>query len=189
MGVSTTVDIDGIDVAVENLDELPEEIRRRIADKINEAALLARTVAIKRLKQRQSGYSTGALRGTIAVRQNASASSLEAIVAAGGEETQEGGFDYSLAVEFGTRPHFPPVKAVTGQTESLDIWVRRMNPSPPEGMEDASESEVNEAVAFLIARDISRTGTKEMPFMRPGFNAGAAKLKKEMRTLGNELNL
>jgi hypothetical protein len=189
MGVSTTVDIEGIDVAVDNLDELPKEIRKRIADKINEAALKARTVAVKRLTQRQSGFSTGNLRGTIAVRQNATPSNLEAIVAAGGEETTEDGFDYSLAVEFGSRPHFPPVKALTGRTESLDVWVRRMSPSPPEGMEDASESEVNEAVAFLIARSISNTGIKEMPFMRPGFNAGIGTLKKEMRTLGNELNL
>jgi len=190
MAVATEVDITGLQDAFDNLEELPSKVQRRIVDKINEAAIEARNVAIKRLTQRLSGNQEGLLRASIGIRQQATLSTPVAIIAAGGEETTEGGFDYALPVEFGTRPHFPPVKAVTGTMESLDLWVKRMNPTPRnEEQDNMSQSDLNESVAFNIAKKISRVGTREKPFMRPAFNIGAAMLKKEMRTIGRELNL
>jgi len=186
MSLQASVDVTGIDEAVDDLDDLPEDIQAAITEKMEEAAVFGSNVAKKRLTQKQSGYGEGILRSSI--RPFVASGGKVAGVRAGGSETTEGGFDYAFAVEFGTRPHFPPVKALTGQQESLDTWVRRMSPSPPEGMENASQSEVNETVAFLIARDISRTGTKEMPFMRSGFNAAKGKLRKSLRNLDDEIS-
>jgi hypothetical protein len=50
---------------------------------------------------------------------------------------------YGLFVERGTRPHWPPVAAVSG-------WARRHGISP-----------------FLVARSIARKGTRAQPFMGP----------------------
>lgn len=51
---------------------------------------------------------------------------------------------YASAVEFGSRPHWPPVSA-------LEPWARR------HGMN-----------AYALARSISRRGTKPHPYMQPG---------------------
>ena len=179
-----SIELDGLDETLDNLGQLPDEIREELADELNEAAFDGMNVAIKRLTQKQSGYQSGRLRGTIDVRKQAEKEDLEAIVAAGGKETGEDIFDYALAVEFGSKPHFPPVEAVTGQKEGLDIWVRRMDPSPrTEEQQDMEQEELNKQVAFLIAKQMSRIGTKEMPFMRPGFNIARASFKKRVRNL------
>jgi len=187
MSVSTKVDVTGVADALESLEKVLPQARDAVGDIFKRAAVKGSNVAKKRLTQKQSGYSEGILRSSI--RPFTEDGGLVAGVRAGGSKTNESGFDYALAVEFGTRPHFPPVKAVTGQIESLDIWVRRMNPSPPEGMENASEAEANESVAFLIARKISRVGTKEMPYMRPAFNAAKGVVIKDLRSLEDDLDL
>jgi len=60
---------------------------------------------------------------------------------------------YAPYIEFGTRPHFPPISAIR-------LWVHH------KGMA-AAEDEGR--VAFLIARKIARTGTKAQPFLMPAF--------------------
>lgn len=55
--------------------------------------------------------------------------------------------NYGAAVEYGTRPHFPPPDALEG-------WARR------HGFPSAGG-------AFLLARSISRRGTRPQPYMRP----------------------
>jgi HK97 gp10 family phage protein len=57
--------------------------------------------------------------------------------------------DYAAAVEFGTRPHFPPTAALAG-------WSRRHGLSGKQ---------------YLIARAISRAGTKKQPFLFPAYEA------------------
>ncbi len=63
---------------------------------------------------------------------------------------------YAIPVESGSRPHFPPVAP-------LQLWVRRKL-----GISD--EREVR-SVAFLIARKISRVGTKPVLMFRRSFDA------------------
>lgn len=57
---------------------------------------------------------------------------------------------YGPYVEFGTRPHFPPV-------EPLEEWARRHGMPPGTG--------------FLIARKIARYGTPAQPFLFPAAEA------------------
>lgn len=56
---------------------------------------------------------------------------------------------YAAAIEFGTRAHFPPPAALAG-------WARRHGMSGKE---------------YLIARAISRKGTKARPFLFPAYEA------------------
>ena len=179
-----SVELDGLEETLNNLDQLPDEVRRELRDALDSAANEGRNEAIRTLTQKQSGYQSGRLRSTIDIRKRPETGDLEAIVSAGGRETQQNGFDYALAVEFGSRPHFPPVKAVTGRTEGLDIWVKRMSPSP---QENESQEEAVERVAFQIARKISRRGTKEMPFMRPGFKAAREDLDTRLKSIDIDL--
>jgi len=60
-----------------------------------------------------------------------------------------GGFPYGVAVRQGTRPHFPPIAA-------LIPWVVKKL-----GIGDPKQART---VAFLIARKISRVGTKANPY-------------------------
>ena len=62
---------------------------------------------------------------------------------------------YAIPVELGSRPHFPPVAPI-------QLWVRRKLGVP--------EKDVK-SVAFLIARAISRRGTKAVKFFERGFQA------------------
>jgi HK97 gp10 family phage protein len=73
---------------------------------------------------------------------------------------------YSVFVEYGTKPHFPPPNALAG-------WARRHGMP---GME------------FVIARNIARRGTKPQPFMKPAWDQEKlntlARVKRAVRKLG-----
>jgi hypothetical protein len=60
------------------------------------------------------------------------------------------GSKYGPMVEYGTRPHFPPV-------EPLEDWARRHGMPPGTG--------------FLIARKIAKYGTPAQPFLFPAAEA------------------
>lgn len=61
---------------------------------------------------------------------------------------------HAVPVEEGTRPHFPP-------RGPLELWVRRKF--------DISDEREVRSVAFLVARAISRRGTKPVHMFRDGF--------------------
>jgi len=65
--------------------------------------------------------------------------------------------EYAAHVEYGTRPHFPPISAI-------QEWARKK-------IGDGSKS-----TAFLIARKISRVGTKAQPFLRPALDVNRKNL-------------
>lgn len=74
--------------------------------------------------------------------------------------------DYAEYVETGTRPHFPPPAALEG-------WAARHGFGPGGG--------------FMVARAISRSGTKAQPYMRPAAEAGETFVKSLIPTLAAEI--
>lgn len=74
--------------------------------------------------------------------------------------------DYAEYVETGTRPHFPPPSALEG-------WAGRHGFGPGGG--------------FMVARAISRSGTKAQPYMRPAAEAGETFIKSLIPTLAAEI--
>jgi len=169
MAVSVTADIEGVDEALRRLEDLPDELAQSLATALNTGGRIIESEAKRNLTQ-AGAVNTGNARASIGVRVEAEPRDLEVVVAAGGELTEADGFDYTLALEFGTRPHFPPVKALTGQTESLDRWVE-LNIS-------VGSDETPEQIAFLISRKISQRGTPELRFMRDAFNDSVPKITK-----------
>ncbi len=81
---------------------------------------------------------------------------------------------YAVFVEFGTRPHHLPVKAIN---EDLTRWCRLVL--------GLSEKEAN-AAAWAIAKKIAREGTEAQPFLRPSIDFAKVKatsiIKNAMRS-------
>jgi hypothetical protein len=73
---------------------------------------------------------------------------------------------YASAVEHGTRPHFPPLGPI-------ELWVRRKL-GIPEGRQSRS-------VAFLVARAISRRGTKAVQFFKRGWDSSEGQVRARFR--------
>jgi len=73
-------------------------------------------------------------------------------------------------IEYGTRPHWPPI-------EPLAAWAVRVLQVP--------KAEARQ-VGFLIARKIAAVGTEPQPFLRPAVDLGKVKapaiIKNAMRT-------
>lgn len=67
--------------------------------------------------------------------------------------------EYAAAVEFGSRPHFPPVDA-------LKDW--------------AARKLGDESLAFVVARGISQKGTPPKPFLGPAVIKNAATFRREI---------
>lgn len=71
-------------------------------------------------------------------------------------------FPYGVAVRMGTRPHFPPYR-------ELIPWVSaKLHPEKPE------------RVAFLVARKISKVGTKANPYHEKVMEAHGAEVQSVM---------
>lgn len=66
--------------------------------------------------------------------------------------------NYWKYVEYGTRPHFPPVDAI-------QKWIQ-VKPVLPQPLKNG-KLPTQKQLAFLIARKISRVGTKPQPFFNP----------------------
>lgn len=66
--------------------------------------------------------------------------------------------DYWKYIENGTKPHFPPVDAIKK-------WIS-VKPILPRPLKSGKLPTQNQ-LAFLIARKISRVGTKAKPFLKP----------------------
>lgn len=63
--------------------------------------------------------------------------------------------DYWKYVEYGTRPHFPPIQAIRKWIDVKPVLPRPMKGKLP----------TKDQLAFLIARKISKVGTRPKPFL------------------------
>jgi len=98
-----SLDIDlatDIDDALDDIDDLIEESIEGVRDGINRSAFRGARIATRNAPKDQ-----GLLQSTIDVGQKATTRNLEAKVKAGSPKTRDEGFDYAIAMEFGTDPH------------------------------------------------------------------------------------
>lgn len=66
--------------------------------------------------------------------------------------------DYWKYIEYGTKPHFPPVDAIRK-------WIK-VKPVLPRPLKNGKLPTENQ-LAYLIGRKISKVGTKAKPFLQP----------------------
>jgi len=84
---------------------------------------------------------------------------------------------YAAYVEYGTRPHWPPV-------EPIRAWVSRHKSSF--GIRDEKDLD---RVTYLIRRKIGKLGTRARPFMRQAVAALRHELPKRLRRLGETVDV
>jgi HK97 gp10 family phage protein len=70
------------------------------------------------------------------------------------------GYSYGLAVEFGTKPHYMPVK----NNPMFQLWATRRGLNP-----------------YAVARSIAKKGTKAKPFFQPAIDS-------QQKNVDNEFN-
>lgn len=78
---------------------------------------------------------------------------------------------YAKPIEYGSRPHFPPLAPI-------ELWVRRKLRVPANRVR---------SVAFLVARKIARHGTPAQPFLGPALEQSKGFIDSAMRDLGAEI--
>ena len=69
--------------------------------------------------------------------------------------------DYWRFIEYGTKPHFPPLSAIKK-------WIS-VKPVLPKPLPSGKLPTANQ-LSYLIARKISKVGTKAQPFLKPTIN-------------------
>lgn len=111
-------------------------------------------IIVQRFARQEAPVDRGQLRNSIQIRQL-----LHSVVITPRAK-------YALPVHEGSRPHFPPIKALTGKEESLDLWARRRGINP-----------------FLLARSIARKGTKPNPFMERAADKATPQVQAEFDAL------
>lgn len=126
------IDFDEIKQLEANYERAPEIVREELLRAVTEADLLLNREVVER-----TPGASGLLRHSITHE--------ERIVGLGVEGFVGSPLNYVQPVDLGTRPHFPPI-------EPLMDWVRMRFPVH-------SEVEAR-GIAFLVARKISRVGTK-----------------------------
>ena len=120
-------------------------------------ALKAGGLIVERRAKEKAAVDTGRLRASIASEMS-SATSVSI-----GSVTK-----YAPYVEFGTRPHFPPLAA-------LQPWARRHGfPAGRPG-------------AYLVARAIAARGTRPQPFLVPALKESAGEIDRDLRQAADEI--
>lgn len=148
--VSYEVEIKGLDEQIRRLDRYPQIAGVELGIAMRQAVAM-----IEREAKIAAPVNTGQLRSSIT-------SKIELMM--GGEVTGIVGTNviYAPAVEFGARPHFPPL-------QPLAYWVsRKLGIQGWEGI----------GVTIMIARKIAARGTRAQPFLKPAFEKAKNDINK-----------
>jgi hypothetical protein len=149
MATGLSYTLGGLSDMQRSMAEVIEGLPQYIAAANRESAEEIRDLARRNLKDIDA-YDTGETYESVAI-----ASTRLGLVYAVGSAAKQAPF-----IEFGTRPHFPPVSAIAA-------WCRRKG--------------IPESAAFPIARAIGERGTPERPWLRPAFIAVSDKHVTRLR--------
>ncbi|MBI5192762.1 MAG: HK97 gp10 family phage protein [Nitrospirae bacterium] len=136
--MNITVQVEGKEQVIANVKRLTETVVRKVKTAMRTAAL-----DVQRDAKRRVAVDTGNLRASI--KANISPDGLKAEIGV----DKQANANYAPYIEYGTRPHWPPLSALTE-------WCRRHRMQGKE---------------FLIARKIARYGTKPRPFLIPAWES------------------
>ena len=140
MAKAFSVKVSGYDKVKKNADYLRRNFPEWLSVANLETAHEIRDEAQRNIK-RLDAFDTGDLHGSIQVKISPQGLSISVASTA----------HYAPYVEFGTRPHFPPL-------EPIRAWCRSRG--------------IDVSAAFPIARAISERGTPERPFLYPAYKVG-----------------
>ena len=141
MGLEFDILTPGLEEQIEDLDNYPQIVQRHLMRAMHASVELVRKAARK-----EAPVATGRLSRSIGAETKAMVGKdVKGIVRAD--------VHYAPYVEFGTRPHWPPPRPI-------QLWVmKKLN---------VAQDQIR-AVAFMVARAISRRGTRANRFMQRAF--------------------
>jgi len=146
-------DIKDLDPVFANLDKFRDRVPDNFRTAMQVSVLEFEREVIERTPTGVGNSATGHLRVSVASEVRGHDADIHGIVYSPAE--------YASAVEFGTKPHFPPYK-------SLVDWVHFKL-----GVPNAEAKNV----AYLVARKIARVGTKGAFMFRDGWEASKGRIR------------
>jgi hypothetical protein len=84
---------------------------------------------------------------------------------------------YAPYMELGTKPHFPPIAAIQDWVKKKGI-AAKLTPSGKRGGSKATRESQDRSMAFVIARSISKKGTRERPYLVPALEKSGGRVYK-----------
>lgn len=147
-----------IDIEVKGLKELQRKTEQMASDLHGAPILDAMrdsVLIIQRGAKQNAPVDTGRLRASITPNVTTSGDDIEGVVGSN--------VVYAPYMEFGTRPHFPPIGA-------MEPWASRHG-----------------TVGFLVARAISKHGTKPRRFMQMAFETNQGWIVKRFERAVNQV--
>lgn len=153
MANHTIKDLKDLDPVLKNLDTFREKVPTEFRRAMQASVLIFEANVAERTPVGIGNSATGHLRVSIASEVRGTGADIHGEVFTPAL--------HGMAVEFGTRPHFPP-------PEALHDWVRLKLGVP--------QDEVK-SVAYLVARKIARRGTKGAFMFRDGWNASVGRVR------------
>lgn len=166
--VEQIIEIRGFEELIQLLSKfgrMDEQVYWPLHDAMSQAVQLVE----ERAKQRTPIGATGALRGSIGSQVEASETAIEGRVGTslGFRSEADKVSGYAQAVEFGTKPHWPPL-------EPLIYWVKRKRLAGTYSIKTqrrlgsrATQMKQDIALARAVQAKIARHGTRAQPFFRP----------------------
>lgn len=155
-----------IQVEVHNFDELSRRFansREHMLVAMNEGLREVGRLLTPKLKEKTPSGASKKLRNSTVFQVLGKSEDMRMEIRQSARSSK--GFAYGAAVRTGTKPHFPPIDA-------LVPWVRAKLSVAPERVRQ---------VAFLVARKISRVGTKAQPYHIEVLEANISKVKGIMK--------
>lgn len=157
IGARISANLSGIDSLVKRFPEVSREVRE---SKISEALLLLEGRVKEKTPQ---GAGPIHLRDTIFPKVQVTGDQVTGILGTPQE--------HGAPVEYGTKPHFPP-------TEPIRYWVRKVL---------GLQGKEARTAAFLIARAISRRGTKGAAMFEKGFEENEGQVMRLLEDIASEI--
>lgn len=149
--IEAHIDDREIDKLIKNIKGWQTETRRRIIDELKVSGLVIEGDAKRRI---DANGTTNLGRLKTSIGRKTMNGGLTQVVGSG--------LKYAPHVEFGTRPHFPPLAPIKA-------WAKRkLN---------------NEKAAWPVAKKISEKGTKPQPFLFPAYEAERPKLIENLKRI------
>jgi len=175
--MKVTVKTQGLDKILKEIDNFEKKSTQSVEQIVRGAAKYCAGEAKKKISQPypEGAVDTGQLKNNITYER---APEQEGITYRVGTNVLHAPF-----IEFGTKPHFPPLG---DETHGLIRWVIRhmgaaKGKTPVFGkVKKTDRVDKAKSIAFAIAKKIAKYGTPPKPFLRPAFIQAKQKLLQDL---------
>lgn len=164
--MKVTISIQGANEVLKELNNITEKNIQKLNNDIKNAAIYCMGEAKRNVSRPypQGAVDTGQLMNSITIEERIGENQINYLIGTN--------VNYAPYVEYGTRPHFPPVQA-------LMEWVKRH----ARGSKSLFGKDDTRKVAYAIAFTISKRGTTPRPFLRPAFILAKNKLLLDLEKI------